>query len=203
MFKSSDLGNLRTQENRAFMLVPQRFIGEPTHMLEQTSPLTWAYLNANRDALDSRGSSIYKSNPPFSIFGVGEYSFGLWKVAISGMYKTAQFSLIGPLAGRPVVFDDTCYFLPCQSEAQARVVHSLLSSGQARDVLQSIVFWDEKRPITKERLNQIDLKALASVLENQVLPGLLESVDARARDEVGVAWKALSHRQEEVPSLFD
>lgn len=202
MFKSSDLGNLRTQINRAFMLVPQRFIGESTHMLEQTVPKTWAYLNANRDALQARGSSIYKNNPPFSIFGVGEYSFQLWKVAISGMYKIPQFSLIGPMAGKTVVFDDTCYFLPCQSEAQARVIHALLKSNQTQDVLRAIVFWDEKRPITKERLNQINLTALANALEDQLLPVLLETVDAQARDAIQVAWKTLARKREEVPSLF-
>jgi hypothetical protein len=202
MFKSSDLGNSRTQINRAFMLVPQRFIGEPTHMLEQTVPKTWAYLNANRDALEARGSSIYKNNPPFSIFGVGEYSFGNWKVAISGMYKIPQFSLIGPLGDKPVVFDDTCYFLPCKSEAQARVIHAILNSNQAQDVLRAIVFWDEKRPITKERLNQINLTALANVLEDQLLPKLLENVAVQSRDAIQVAWKTLARKGEEVPSLF-
>jgi hypothetical protein len=202
MFKSSDLGNSRTNLNRAFMLVPQRFIGESTHMLEQAVPKTWAYLNANRDALEARGSSIYKNNPPFSIFGVGEYSFGNWKVAISGMYKTAQFSLIGPIAETPVVFDDTCYFLPCNSEAQARVIHAILNSSQTQDVLRAIVFWDEKRPITKERLNQINLTVLANALEDQLLLELLETVGVQARDAIRAAWKSLAQKREEVPSLF-
>ena len=202
MFKSSDLGNARTQINRAFMLVTQQFIGESTHMLEQTAPRTWAYLNKHQHVLKARGSSIYKNNPSFSIFGVGKYSFQPWKVAISGMYKIPQFSLIGPISGRPVVFDDTCYFLPCQSEAQARVIHVILNSRQTQDVLRAIVFWDEKRPITKERLNQINLTALANTLEDQLLSELLETVDVQSRSAIRAAWKSLAQKREEVPSLF-
>jgi hypothetical protein len=118
------------------------------------------------------------------------------------MYKIPQFSVIGPIGDKPVVFDDTCYFLPCKSEAQARVIHALLNSSQTQDVLRSIVFWDEKRPITKERLNQINLMALANALENQLLPELLETVDVPSRDAIRVAWKSLSQKREEVPSLF-
>jgi hypothetical protein len=82
------------------------------------------------------------------------------------------------------------------------VIHSILNSSQTQDVLRAIVFWDEKRPITKERLNQINLQALANVLENQLLPVLLETVDAQARDVIRAAWKFLAQKREEVPSLF-
>ena len=33
--------------------------------------------------LDNRKSSIYNKRPRFSIFGIGDYSFSKWKVAIS------------------------------------------------------------------------------------------------------------------------
>jgi hypothetical protein len=82
------------------------------------------------------------------------------------------------------------------------VIHSILNSSQTQDVLLAIVFWDEKRPITKERLNQINLQALANVLENQLLPELLETVDVQARDVIRAAWKSLAQKREEVPSLF-
>ena len=69
--------------------------------------------------LDGRGSSIYRSCPPFSIFGIGEYSFAPWKVAISGFYKRLSFVAVAPLDGKPAMLDDTCYFLPCQTAGQA------------------------------------------------------------------------------------
>jgi hypothetical protein len=82
------------------------------------------------------------------------------------------------------------------------VIHAILNSSQTQDVLRAIVFWDEKRPITKERLNQINLTALANTLDSQLLPVLLETVDAQARDAIRAAWKSLAQKREEVPSLF-
>jgi hypothetical protein len=69
--------------------------------------------------LAKRGSSIYRDKPDFSIFGVGEYTFSPWKVAIAGMYKSLGFVKVGMRDGKPIVFDDTTNFLPCPSEAAA------------------------------------------------------------------------------------
>ena len=171
LLKSSDLGNGRTTA-RLMMLVPQTFIGEATHVLAQHAPQTWAYLNAHRDRLAQRGSSIYHNSPEFSIFGVGAYSFSMWKVAISGMYKRLEFTVIGPVAGRPVVFDDTCYFLACETEAKARVLHAILQTAEARDALNALIFWDEKRPITKDKLGRLDLHALARATRDRLLTTL-------------------------------
>ncbi len=172
MLKSSDLGNRRLAA-RLMMVVPQTFIGEPTEPLRWTAPLTWAYLNAHREALGRRGSSIYRNNPEFSIFGVGPYSFAPWKVAISGLYKSLEFALIAPSSHKPVVMDDTCYFLACDTEAKARVLHTLLRTPEATDALNALIFWDEKRPITKERLQLLDLNAIARATKTRALPELL------------------------------
>jgi hypothetical protein len=169
MLKSSDLGNARTTP-RALMLVPQTFIGEPTGLLELTAPKTWAYLNLHRKKLATRGSSIYKNQPEFAIFGIGTYSFAPWKVAISGMYKRLEFSLLAPIQETPIVFDDTCYFLPCRNEAEARVLHALVTTPEAHSALNALVFWDEKRPITKERLDRLELPKVAVATRSRILP---------------------------------
>jgi len=119
--------------------------------------------------LDRRGSSIYKGRPPFSIFGIGPYSFAPWKVAISGFYKRLNFQQVGPLQGRPVVFDDTCYFLACSSEEESRRVVELLNSNVARDFYRAFVFWDAKRPITAELLQRLSLPGLARALNTEPL----------------------------------
>jgi hypothetical protein len=84
--------------------------------LQRSAPKAWQYLLANGAVLAKRGSSIYRNRPRFSIFGVGEYSFSPWKVAISGLYKKLEFVEVPPFRDRPVVLDDTCYFFPCQSK---------------------------------------------------------------------------------------
>ena len=111
--------------------------------------------------MNKRASSIYRNRPPFSIFGVGDYTFAPWKVAISGFYKKLAFVTVGPIKGKPVVLDDTSYFLPCQTQAQAEYLASLLNSSRAQAFYKAFVFWDTKRPITADLLRRLDLRRLA------------------------------------------
>lgn len=164
MFKSSDLGSGRALKCRKYMLVTQSYVGEDTSHIKQVAPRTWQYLQDNREALEKRSSSIYKNRPPFSVFGVGDYTFAPWKVAISGFYKSLKFRIIGPLDKRPVIFDDTIYFLPCWSEIEAKFLLDLLNSSVATEFFESIIFWSNKRPITVEILKRLDIKALAQHL---------------------------------------
>ena len=122
---------------------------------------TWAYLNHHAELSSKRASSIYRGRPPFSVFGVGDYSFAPWKVAISGFYKKLTFVPIGPFKGRPTVLDDTSYFLPFETEEQAEFSASLLNSVEVQEFYGAFVFWDSKRPITVDLLQRMDLRKLA------------------------------------------
>jgi methylase of polypeptide subunit release factors len=169
LLKSSDLANLRPP--RRCMLVPQRRLGEDTSLLKTSAPKTHQYLERHADRLAARKSSIYRNQPPFAVFGVGDYTFAPYKVAISGLYKRLEFALIKPVEGRPVVFDDTCYFLPFTDEAAAREAHAALRSPLARAFFESRIFWAAKRPISATLLNSLDLGALQRALAGQLDPG--------------------------------
>ena len=158
LLKSSDLANGR--EARKWVIVPQRAVRQETQGLERSAPLTWRYLARHGARLDARRSAIYRGQPRFSVFGVGEYSFRPWKVAISGMYKRGAFALVGPVAGRPVMLDDTCYFLAFDDEQEAREAWRALSGERAQKVLAGLVFWEAKRPITKDVLMRLELGRL-------------------------------------------
>jgi hypothetical protein len=164
MLKSSELAREADVAPSRAMIVPQRAVGDDTAHIARAAPRTWRYLARHRAALDRRGSSIYRGRPPFSIFGVGDYTFAPWKVAISGLYKKLRFRVVGPVAGKPVVFDDTCYFVACQSCAEADLVGALLSSEVAREFFAAFIFWDAKRPITADVLRRLDLRRLAGEL---------------------------------------
>lgn len=163
MLKSSDIANGRLNP-RMSMIVTQRFVGESTSAISELSPRTWRYLSSHGNLLDKRGSVIYKNKPRFSIFGVGEYSFAPWKVAISGFYKKLMFTCVGPVNGKPVVFDDTIYFLPCKTEEESRFICDLLSSDESANFFDSIIYWDDKRPITVDLLKRLHLGKLSSKL---------------------------------------
>lgn len=160
LLKSSDVANGRMTRDR-YVLVTQRKPSDDTDEIRWKAPKTWAYLTAHADALNQRRSIIYQKRPRFSVFGVGDYTFSPWKVAISGLYKTCRFEVVGERDGKPVVLDDTCYSIPCSSEKEARFVSELLNSDVCQRFLRSLVFFDAKRPITSDVLNRIDLKRVA------------------------------------------
>lgn len=164
LLKSSDVGNGRTTSYRKVVLITQKSVGEDTSQIKEIAPNTWEYLIEHKEYLDNRRSSIYKNKPDFSIFGIGPYSFKNWKIAISGMYKRLKFNLVGPLDGKTVAFDDTVNFLSFDSEEEARFIYHLVTSSPALEFLESMIFWDEKRPITTEILRRLSFKEVAQEL---------------------------------------
>lgn len=158
LFKSAGLHRGLAPER--VLLLPQRSPAEDPARLAAEAPRAWAYLRRHRPRFDARKSSIYRNRPRFSVFGVGDYSFAPWKVAVSGFYKELAFRAIGPHQGQPVLFDDTCYFVACDDRAHAERVLTALHSAPVQALLRSMVFWDAKRPITARLLQRLDLDRL-------------------------------------------
>jgi len=169
-FKSSDIANNRIANPKRYLLVPQRRVGEDTRIIRHVAPKTWHYLEAHATLLDNRKSAIYTRQPRFSVFGVGDYTFAPWKVAVSGLYKQLDFHIVPSFKGKPSVLDDTCYFLGCHSEEEAHYIKSLLDSEPAQALYSSMLFTDAKRPITVDLLRRLDFRALACILgsENRI-----------------------------------
>jgi hypothetical protein len=164
LLKSADVAKGPAMVRGRCMLVTQRNVGDDTETIREKAPKTWEYLQEHRGLLDRRASSIYRGRPRFSVFGVGEYSFAQWKVAISGLYKTIVFRVVGPFNGKPTVLDDTCYFVACHTKREAVLLSFVLNSEQAREFFGAFIFWDAKRPITATILRRLDLLALAREL---------------------------------------
>jgi len=161
LLKSSDLFRGDVPNSGRAVIVPQRNLKEDASILRDVAPRLWTYLSSHIAAFERRKSSIYRSDSPFSIFGVGDYSFAPFKVAVSGLHKEPRFRAFGMVENRPVMLDDTCYFIPCASARQAAVIASVLNSDISRDLLNGITFWDAKRPLTKKVLQRIDLVQVA------------------------------------------
>jgi hypothetical protein len=165
MLKSSEIANGSRADSKRYMLVTQRFVGEDTCKIRESAPKTWAYLESHSTLLKRRASSIYRNRPAYSIFGVGKYTFAPWKIAVSGFYKDLRFKVTGPFGGKPVVLDDTCYFLFFQNEDEAQYIASLLNSDVAQAFYSSLIFLDSNRPVTVELLRRLDIKKLAEELD--------------------------------------
>lgn len=160
LLKSSDLKTTVSCSTRKMTIVTQKYVGQSTSYIKNY-PQTFKYLNSHIDMFRMRKSSIYKGKCEFSIFGIGDYSFKPYKIAISGLYRTFHFCLVKPQNGKSVMLDDTCYFIGFDTLEQAEYVWSLLNSSEVENLLQSISFKDSKRMITKDVLMRIDLKKLA------------------------------------------
>jgi len=161
LLKCSDIANGRTTPER-LVLVTQQNVGDDTSGLARSSPRTWNYLQSHSGKLNARKSSIYKSGASFALFGIGDYAFAPWKVAVSGLHRTARFQVVGPFQNRPVFLDDTCYFLPFENHRQAQLIADILNSPPCQQFIQALLFNDIKRPITVELLQRLNLNVIAS-----------------------------------------
>jgi len=159
LVKGGDLG--RASAALRELVLPQSSLADRLEGFAATSPRAARYLESHGGRLDARKSSIYRDRPRFSVFGIGPYSFAPYKVAVFGLAKTPLFEVVGPRDGRPTMLDDTAYFVPCADEASATALARALSSSVARALFENLVFPDSKRPITKDLLSRVDLRALA------------------------------------------
>ena len=160
--KGADLQRDDPLEAGRALIVTQRHLDDDTRELEHRAPRLWAYLTAHRDRFRRRKSSIYRNRPDFALFGVGPYAFALYKVAVASLHRPVRFRVLGPVEGRPVLLDDTCYFVPCSTEEEAHRLAALLNSPPAMDLVQALVFPGSKRAVTKALLQRIDVEAIAA-----------------------------------------
>lgn len=159
LMKGSDIGSNRVWRGK-YVLLTQRKPGDETSVIRDRAPRTWQYLENHGDVLDARGSTIYAKNPRFSIFGIGDYAFRPWRIAICGLYKKLNFRLVGPIGGKPVQFDDTVYYISFDTCEEAQVALEGITSTEATELYSSLIFWDEKRPIKSSILNSVDWSPL-------------------------------------------
>lgn len=156
LIKSSHLKKPIIFEFFNYVIVPQNKPKQDTSYIQDKLPYTWKYLNDHIDSFNKRKSIIYKNSPPFSIFGIGDYSFAPYKVVLSGFYKKPLFSLV--YSEKPVMADDTAYFLAFNNYDTAYCMMLLLNSVKVQNFLLSIAFLDNKRPYTVKLLSRLDLQ---------------------------------------------
>jgi len=154
ILKSSDLKEDTIDISRKYTIVTQKRIGQETSRILEKLPKTKAYLERHKNYFLQRKSSIYNGKPMYSIFGVGDYSFKPYKVAISGLYKQTKFTLVKP-NGTVLLLDDTCYFIGFDTLEEAQNIQYLLNQSETQEFIESFMFIDEKRAITKNILMRI------------------------------------------------
>lgn len=172
LLKSSDVAKGMIK-SRLYTLITQRTIGASIESIAREQPKTWAYLEQYASLFSERKSSIYRGKPPFSIFGIGPYSFVPYKIAISGLYKRLKFTLLEPIEDKCVMVDDTCYFTGFDDPLSAQIYHTALERPEAQKYFDARIEWSDKRPIKKNILDSFNLpmfiRDFAEAIKTQVL----------------------------------
>ena len=161
LLKSSDIKGEKISSCRKYVIVTQHHTSDNTSYIRERFPLTFNYLHEHIEYFRNRKSTIYKNRPDFCIFGIGDYSFKKYKIAISGLYKQTRFSLVDLIDGKEAMLDDTSYLLGFDDKFLATTTLKILNSSLVQEFIESVFFEDSKRPINKDLLMRIDLlKAL-------------------------------------------
>lgn len=157
LLKGSDIANGKTQNPKRFVIIPQNHHQQSTTHLQISAPKLWDYLNYHANYFSKRKSRIYHDKDKFAIFGIGGYSFKPYKIAIASLYKFIHFELIETFNNKPIMLDDTTYFLGFDDQQEAQDMLQFLQSEPVYEFLNSIIFWDDKRPIKTGILNLLKI----------------------------------------------
>lgn len=171
LIKSSMFKSPVVDHFQKYVIVTQRKVKEDTAHIQTDAPKTWRYLTAHEEYFSKRKSSIYKSAPDFSMFGVGDYSYAKYKVGVSGFYKRPVFSVLRPENEKPVMTDDTSYFICFPTYDAAYTAMLLLNSERVQQFLSTVAFLDAKRPYTKKVLERIDFYKIMQSVDVSELSG--------------------------------
>lgn len=196
LIKSSEINKYGDQyEIKRLELVTQSRVGQDTKEIESLYPKTWNYLMKYEEEFRNRGSIIYQNSPKFSMFGVGDYTFKPYKLAISGFYKKPVFVLINE--DKPVVFDDTCYFIGFDNFSDAKISEIIMNSDVVQSFLSTIANTESKRPYTKKVLKRVDIrKCLNIITEDEILSG--DTTGLITREDINNYKQSLGFNTEEI-----
>lgn len=185
-----------------YVIVTQSKARGDTAYIKQLAPKTWRYLQANFNAFENRKSSIYNGAPPFSMFGVGDYSYSTYKVGVSGFYKNPMFSVLYSRGLKPVMTDDTSYFICFSDYDMAYVAMLLLNSERVRAYLKRIAFLDAKRPYTKRVLERLSFDMMIAAIDISELRRIESALrlSEHVTSQMYTDFKALSvfHKVEQI-----
>ena len=92
------------------------------------------------------------------------------------------------------MLDDTCYFIGFDNLQDAMITQTILNSKNIQNFLNSIIFWDAKRVITKDLLSRINIS-----IETQNL--CYEDLASKNENITYDAWERYRHQFEAAKQL--
>ncbi len=144
--------------------------------LETECPRTYAYLDANREALAARSSSWLDNGTFYNVFGLGEYTWAEYKVVWCRLGYKPHFVVVSTveddlLGEQPMVPGDHCMFIGTDDGSEAHFLCALLNSSIYQRTLDDVSSGG-KSSLSKSVVSRLELPRL-------------DDVDARAADRLG------------------
>lgn len=142
LLRGRDVGRWRATPQAHLLMVqdPVKRRGYDEAWLATTLPKTYAYLKHFEAPLRERSGykRYFKPTDPFySMFNVGEYTFAPWKVVWREQAAGLTVSVVGPQDGRVTVPDHKLMLVAFEEEAAAHYLCAALNSSPSRFVVQS------------------------------------------------------------------
>jgi hypothetical protein len=123
----------------AYLLLAQdanRRTGIEESLMRKTFPKTYAYLNDVKEILIGRAAyKRYQGHSPFySMYDIGPYTLAPIKVVWRRMDRQINAAVVSEiddeyLGKRPVIPQETCVFIECESLTEAHYLCAMLNSG--------------------------------------------------------------------------
>ncbi len=152
LYKCSDIFHGR--QSRYVVPIHQRDLKDNLEDLPERFPKLHLYFTKHEAAFRARKSSIYRNRPTFSIFGIGDYTHYVYKIAIGALYSAPVFRLLEPNP-RPAIVDDTSYMLATNDYDEAVYLLAIVNLDCSREFLNSISHATEKRRFSKDVLARL------------------------------------------------
>jgi hypothetical protein len=106
---------------------PQKPIeGFPESEMKRDYPKTYAYLNAFKNILSSRKPA---SDPFYTLYDVGPYTFAAWKVVWLRPAKRLAAAVVGVQSKKPIIPQETITLVAFENESEAHYVCALVNSS--------------------------------------------------------------------------
>ncbi|MBQ6616957.1 MAG: N-6 DNA methylase [Thermoguttaceae bacterium] len=136
-WKSVSKGALNLDETVILVVQdPVSRTGLSRELLQEKYPLTLNYLLQFEELLSNRAAQKrFQSRGEFySMYNVGQYTFSDWKCVWRRMDSRIRAAAVGPrsvagLPPRPVFPQETCVFIPAQSESEAFYLSAVMNSN--------------------------------------------------------------------------
>jgi len=123
---------------------PETQRGYPESWMQETHPLTWAYLKKFKKLLRARKAFQKffdpEKDPFYSMYAIGNYTFAPYKVAWMDISATVKAVAIPTASGNDMVMPEhTVIFLTTDTEDEARYVTAVLNSEPVGTVISGYI----------------------------------------------------------------